>query len=518
MDDLELMELKDVFPDDEQPAYGGMPFIAMLAAAGDLIPPWWSQARDIELRRFWKNSDHLAGTVNTLRDMMVAMPVRVVARDQTIKSYVREARIYTDIVNHQTESRSNFISQGWPVGFGPFIEDFYTIDNGAFMIADGPGRGDEPLKGPPTRLIHLDGCQCWRTQNKEYPIVYTDIDGANYQLHKSRVISLVAQSTPINSMYGVGFCAVSRCINIAQNLTDIGRYKQEKMGSRPHRGILAIENNESGTKDAEVVSKALGAADEMMDNLNLTRYSRVPVVSIRGVIRLIDFASLPDGYDELESVQLGMAVLALAFGVDVRQLAFAIGVSGQTRADAEVQHLKMHGKSPGVVRAQVKQQLESKFLPPYLELIFDYQDDAQDEAAAKIRYTRAQRRELDLNTGVTDVRTEREIMMDEGEITEAQFIAMELADGRLPDGEDVMSLFQSPDYQDVLPALTATPEEIETAIQMMHAVLMSNARNNIKQQASFALAALEKLKGQQQIQPVQEMALNAEPETDSTVA
>lgn len=497
MSDNGQLITKDIFEEvDSDTAYSGTTFMAWLAAAGDLIPAWWSQARDNELRKFWKNSDHLSGTVNTLRDMMTAMPVRVIARDNSIKSHVKEAREYSRIINHLTESRSNFVTQGWASGYGPFIEDFYTIDNGAFMVAEGPGRGDEPLQDAPTKLIHLDGCECWRTQNPEYPIIYTDLDGKQYKLHKSRVISLTAQASPAASMYGVGFCAVSRCINIAQNLIDIGRFKQEKLGSRPHRGILTITSEGNPDKEAKAVSLALRATDEAMDNQGLTRYSKIPVIGLKGTLNLVDLASLPDGYNELESVQLGMTVLALAFGVDVRQLAFAIGVAGQTRADAEVQHLKMHGKSPGVVRGLVKQQIEAKFLPPYLELIFDYQDDAQDDAAAKIRLSRAERRVKDLTAAVTNIRTEREIMMEEGEITEAQFIAMELEDGRLPDGEDVLALFQSPDYQGVLPPLPASPEQIEQATQTMNAVLISNARPPIKQQASFALAALNKLRKQ----------------------
>jgi hypothetical protein len=506
------LETKEVFPPrDDDTAYGGFPFYAWLAVAGELLPAWWSQARDNELRKFWKLSDHLSGTVNTLRDMMVAMPVKVVARDNTIKSYVREAEEYTRILQNNSESRSNFTVQGWPACYGAFIEDYHTIDNGAFMVIEGPGRGDEPLQGPPTKLIHLDGCDCWRTQNPEYPIIYTDMDGARYRLHKSRVINLTPQSAPIGSMYGVGFCAVSRAVNVAQNLIDEGRYKQEKLGSRPYRGMVAIEGGDGSVREATAVSVALRGTDEVMDNQGLTRYAKLPVAAVKGAIRLLDFASLPDGFDSMTDTQLGMAVLALAFGVDMRQLAFAFGVAGQTKADAEVQHLKMRGKGPGVIIGQATQQIEAKFLPPYLRLVFDYQDDEQDKLNADIRNVRSERREKDLSLGVTDIRTEREAMVESGEITEAQFIAMELADGRTPDGEDVLALFQSPEYTEVLPPLDATPEQIEEAILTMQRVLMSNARSKIKVQASMALAALQKLKGLRMAEPM----MAAEPEPDS---
>jgi len=309
-------------------------------------------------------------------------------------------------------------------------------------------------------------------------------------------------------MYGVGFSAVSRCINIAQNLTDIGRYKQEKLGSRPKRGFIAIEGSAGHEREAKTVSKALSLADEAMDNSGFTRYSTTPVVSIKGTANLIDLASLPDGFNELESIQLGMSVLALAFGVDVRQLAFAIGVAGQTKADAEIQHLKMRGKGPGFILQQVTQQIEAKFLPPHLKLVFDYQDEEQDKLSAEIRRTRSERRVDDLGSGVTDIRTEREIMLTEGELTEAQFIALELEDGRLPDGEDVLALFDSPDFQDVLPAKDATPEEVQESIATLNRVLMTNAPPRIKEQASFALAAIKKMESRQKAeQPTQEEVL-----------
>jgi len=134
---FEKKELFDEVPDPT--TLGGMPVIAWLSAAGETVPAWWSQARDVELRKFWKQSDHLSGTVATLREMMTAIPFKVVAKNINIKSHVKLAAEYTHILNNRTESRSNFVTQGWQSGYGAFIEDYHTQDNGAFFAVEGPG-------------------------------------------------------------------------------------------------------------------------------------------------------------------------------------------------------------------------------------------------------------------------------------------------------------------------------------------------------------------------------------------
>lgn len=413
---------KEIFNDtsESDSLYGNsLSFLRFMAGASDRISPWWSQARDIELRNFWKDSDHLSGTVNTLRDMLVAIPFQVLPRDAGIRSHIRQADKWTQFLLEQTVSRSNYSSVGWGSFYGPFVEEYHTQDNGAWAAIDGPGRADGPLVGMPSRLIHLDSGQVWRTRSREYPVVFTDTDGQRYKIHRTRLINMTSMASPIAEMYGVGFSAVSRCINITQHMIDIGRYKQEKLGSRPMRALLHIAGG--GQREVKALDNLLQKYSAMLDNQGFTRYSKVPIFGSSGELTLLDFASLPDGFNELEATQLAMAVLALAFGVDSRQLAFALGVSGQTKADAEVQHLKMKGKGPGLFIQEFERQVNMKLLPAHLKLEFDYQDDEQDRSRAEIRKIRGEARKLDIESGVTTVEVERQLMVEDGEISRQQF-------------------------------------------------------------------------------------------------
>jgi hypothetical protein len=496
--------------------FGGVSLVQFLAGAGETIPAWWSGARDMSLRNFWKEGDHISGTVNTIRDMMVAIPNKVIPRDTTIKAHIKQADEFTRIILEDTVSRSSLVGRGWGSGFGPFVEDYSTQDNGAWMVVDGPGNANQPVIGSATRLIHLDSGRVWRTGSQEFPIIFTDFDGKRHTIHHSRVINLTSMPSPIIEMYGVGFCALSRAIQTAQNLIDISNYKLEKLGSRPLRAIATIENG--GMREAKALQNTFAKADVSMDNLGLRRFSKMPIFASKGTLSLLDLASLPDGFNELESVQLGMSVLALAFGVDVRQLAFAIGVAGQTKADAEVQHLKMRGKGPGLIIQEFEREINSKFLPPYLKLVFDWQDDAQDEMVAKIQETRSKTRKANLETAVTTVRVEREQMVKNNELTQQQFVELELDEGRLSDGTDVLALFESTDRKmiELLDLGVNDPRDIEAndpaiilpeikaAIADVEQLILRNRDIARSKQALAALIALENLyKGPGEIEPLQ---------------
>ena len=156
---------KEIFEEkDDLDAYGGsVSFMNYMAGAGEIIPPWWSQARDIKLRVFTKDSDHLSGTVNTLRDMLVAIPFKVVPKDMSIKSHLKQSDVWTELLLDNTFSRGNLASSGWGIGYGAFVEDYHNQDNGAFFVIEGPGKPDGPIMGMPTKII------CFLRQARHLP-------------------------------------------------------------------------------------------------------------------------------------------------------------------------------------------------------------------------------------------------------------------------------------------------------------------------------------------------------------
>jgi len=439
-------------PANEYSGRGGL--LSYMAQSGQLISPWWSRQRDIDLDRFWKQSDHLSGAKAALTAKVASVPVRVLPRDTSMKAHWKQAEQYSIRLVEESE-----FGQSWIESVSKFLEDYWLSDNGGFFEIIGGGKPDGPIEGPAMGVSHLDSLRITRTGNAEFPVIYTDVDGTRYKLHRTRVAFASDSPSGRAEMYAVGMCAGSRCVNTAQNLIDIGIYKQEKLGSRPLRAVLVGR----GIK-TEAIVDSLSIAREIMDNQALARFSKMPVIgdlSPQATLDIVNFASLPDGFDEDSSTKLGMSAIALAFGVPIRWI-WPNASTGATKADAEFQHIAGLGGGIGKALATLTMMLggdprgpshmAGKFLPPHLKLIFDFQDDEQDRTKAQIRTIRAQSRNDNIESGVYNLRIAREHALEDGDLSRSQFASIELEDGRLSDGSDVLSLFNStePDFMRML--------------------------------------------------------------------
>lgn len=497
--DLSIQERATADPED---TVGGFGF-SMMVRAGELVAPWWSPSRDRDLRAFWKKSNHLAGAMKTFISKISTMRFRVLPIDKAIKLQISMASDFEEILLNSVE-----FGAGWNVFVKKCTKDLIAADNGFFAEIIGPGDPTGPILGRAVSLAHLDSSRCQRTSSPEFPVIYRDTDGKRYKLHYTRVMYASQMPSSNADMKGVGFCSVSCCIDIAQNLQDIARYKQEKLGSRPPRVMII---GKKGITANDIFS-AFYAAEEMMDSQNLGRYSKnVVIAPKRGFseidLEILDLASFPDGFDEQQSTTLGMFTIALALGVDAREL-WPATVSGATKADAMVQHLKARGKGIGETLQTFARQINQKFLPRTLWFEFDQQDDEQDMVQAEVRDMRSIRHERDLDSGTVDIRTAREQMLDKGDLTPAQFERMELEEGRLPDGASILTLFYSEDeeiqqYFNVGDPKTMMDRDIESTLNTdIHNALEAIAhlpRDSQRSKARQALAALEFVKEERKI-------------------
>jgi len=508
----------------------GGSLLELMARANEIISPWWSRQRDQELEAFARSCDHIMSATGLLISKIVSLPVKVLPRDPSVKAHVAQADEFTIRLFEESD-----FGAGWVDTLTRWLLDFWLSDNGGFLEIIGQGEraglkavqrmsGKErresglvagPIIGMPVGIAHLDSHRCIRTGDPEYPVLYKDTDGVLYKLHTTRVAFASDLASPRAEMHGVGFCALSRCINTAQRLIDMSVYYQEKLGSRPKRGII-IARRISG----EVVQGAFRDAEEEMDNRGLRRFSMVPIIAdldSDASLELLELARLPDGFDEETSTRLGMFLIAMAWGVPIRWI-WPAAVSGATRADAEFQHTS--GLSGGLARTLriIEYMLggsewgpyhsKGKFLPPHLKLSLDVQDDWEDRQKAEIRSVRTNERKVALDTGVISVRVAREQALASGDITRAQFEQLELEDGRLPDGSDVLTLFSSTDpfIMKLLDLGFEEPlavgdhdagemlAEIEAAIIHAKAAAASAGSPTEKQKALQAIAALESLR------------------------
>lgn len=476
---------KKVAPDLSSTS-GGLGMLFMLGANASAVPPWWSRQRDVYLREMIARSDHLAGALYNMSIKLRTIPLNIQARNESITWHKKLAQEYEHSLIHLSE-----FGQGFDMTFSKWIDDYHTQDNGAFLEIIADGDRDGAIRGRVISIAHIDSANCTRTSNPIYPVIYTDPKtGSKYKLHYTRVVATSQRPSSISRMNNVGFCSVSSILNSAQNLIDIQMYKQERVGSRPAEAFIIT----GGGLDPEDVKMAMAIQESVDDNASLTKYSRAVIAGSRNIqdpkFAIHRLTELPEWFNERESTVLSMAIIAMGFGIDAREL-FPSIESGATKAEAIISHIKQRGRGPGHVLKTMEHILNSWVLPPFLVANFDYQDDTEDRASAEIRNVRAQARERDILNQITNTRIERQKMLHDGTITNSMFEDLELSDGRLPDGIDVIQLFNSNDknYSEWLGGVNDTNwEEAEKEIS----TFLINSRDEAKIiKARRALAAIK---------------------------
>jgi len=242
-------------------------------------------------------------------------------------------------------------------------------------------------------------------------------------------------------MFGVGFCSVSRCMRVAQTLVDMVRYKQERLGSRPHNQML-IGKGITGTQ----IMTAIRMAENELSNRGFSRYAATFAIGSEmtdvGVDK-IDLTHL-EPFDELTSTNLGMYVIAAAIGMDADEL-WPVSGRGSSEGDANLRRMRSRGRLPAQITQELAAQFNLKVVPPHLLFVFDFQDDEQDQQVAIIRDIRGRNRDRDLNDGAINIRAARSMMLRDRDLSTDEFEDMEIRDGRLPDGTNISILFYSSD-------------------------------------------------------------------------
>ncbi|MEI6046720.1 MAG: hypothetical protein WCS37_20410, partial [Chloroflexota bacterium] len=259
--------------------------------------------------------------------------------------------------------------------------DYSTTDNGLFIEIE---RETKSPLSKVTGLWVLDSLRCYRTGNPEYPVVYTDIDGANHSLAQHQVIAIAdtPQSNP--RWRGIGLCAASRCYKSILLMIAIERYFYEKITGQRPLGIHFV----SGMSD-----KQLEAAVEHAKNQNYAKgvqqYQGALVVALMGdtepKIATVDFASLPDRFDRAYEVSLANRRFASALGFSVDELEPQTGNALGTGAQAQVQFRRDQRKGLAALEPRLIHQLHQKVLPKSVSYTFVSRDldDSLKEADLK---------------------------------------------------------------------------------------------------------------------------------------
>lgn len=473
-----------------------------LIDTGDAIPKWWSTARDKRLYELVLGSNHLSGLAYTALTKLANIPLEFVPKDPTITSHVDRAYMWSRIVRGVSE-----IGEGLRITMKRFILDYLVTDNGGFMEVMGDGPADGPIMGAPWGLRHLDSLRCRRTGDPEYPVVFVDPanKGADkrYKLYSSRVIYMSQMPMAMTRKHGVGFGSVSRSHMLGEVLNGQLIYKLEKMGRRPSTKLFVGDGI-----PAEKMLASFMAANQMMDQLGLESFGMNVYIGGNGVS--VDAQDLNnfDPFDEETGTLMAMYASAFAWGLKIQDIWPVQG----SRSSDQISNMQSRGRLPIDFVNDLKEQMESKFCPPYIEAQFLEQDDEQEMMQANIADIRSRSVSRTAENDILDTAAQRRIMLANGELGRAEFVRQQLADGMMEDGSPVATLFYSddsivkpllelPNVSDPLYFEENDPVAVIAAIHIKMSdcyMVMSEKSVARKRRAMEAFAALDWLRGQYQ--------------------
>lgn len=257
---------------------------------------------------------------------------------------------------------------GWRQGTSITAQNYYQSDLGAVVEV-----GRLQKNGPLAAMYTVDPTKCRLTGKIDAPLHYFNAGKNNKSDWELNDYFRVASfPNPAESMNGLGYCAVSRCIELAKLLVAVFEHDSERLGSKAPKGILTINGI---TQDQWLQS--LEESTSELKTLEREYYSGVQVLATDGMtpveIKLTPLSNLPDQFDHRQFTDMIIFGYALAFGYDPREFwPVSSGALG-TATESESQHRKASSKG-GLDFALVFQENIQEELPETIEFEFEQRD------------------------------------------------------------------------------------------------------------------------------------------------
>lgn len=389
---------------------GGIDNVFFMATASDGFVPWGSRikTRDAQLRQFAPTESMFLSALGIVSARNAAFAWKIDGPERTAKKY-REILAQADF------------GQGWQAMISRITIDLSTQDSGAYIELIRAGEGPESeLIG----IASMDAARCWPTGIPEVPVLYMDQDSKWHEVPWWRVVHLLEMPATIESVPGIQYCALTRMLAAARLLRDITTYLTEKVGGRHTKAVVALRG-----VTAQDVQDAIRIAASQADSVGLTHFSLPVLVSsvdpeAQVEMKMLDLASLPDGFKIEESNKQYIAQMAMAFLTDYQEFAPLPGGGLGTSNQSQILHDKSRGKGSGLFRQIVESALNWNVLPDNLTFEFDEQDDDQDRTKAEIAGVRAANRAARLASGELDIPAARQIAYEDGDLSQEMLEAL----------------------------------------------------------------------------------------------
>jgi hypothetical protein len=273
---------------------------------------------------------------------------------------------------------------GWRPGLSVTARNFYQSDLGGLVEL---GRAAED--GPLAALYSVDPTRCHLTGQMETPLRYAGATKSENGTWKPNdYFRVTSFPSTIENMNGLGYCAVSRCLELAKMTVSVFEHDRERLGSKAPKGILTI--NGGLTMDQWLQSLEESTAE--LKTLEREYYAGVQVLvgsaSDKIEVALTSLSSLPEQFDHQTFVNLMMFGYALAFGYDPREFWPVSGGTLGTGTETESQHRKATSKGGLDFALGFQEKLQDE-LPDTIQFEFEQRDvdgDISEAAFNKAKF------------------------------------------------------------------------------------------------------------------------------------
>lgn len=335
-------------------------------------PPYKSDSRtrDAWLAAAWRSEPHLAGVLNGAvaidknRSWEITGPRRQVTRQSRM---LHASIAHPGLVGWRNYASCQSLS-------------FYTADINAVTELGREGRD-----GPVRQLWHVDPTRCSLTGDHAKPLAY-HATGEPQPWPADSFFRIASMPCTRSEFNGLGFCAVSRCIELTKLMIAVYQHDAEQVGARAPRGLLLLQNISE-----EQWRQALQARELREDNLERRYFGGVMTLATEGVdlidAKIVALSQLPQNFDQKIFVDLLMYGYALSFGYDPSEFwPVQYGALGRGE-EASIQHRKATGKG-GIDFVNGMQEAVQNVMPATTQFSFEHRDDEGDLTEAKVMQAR----------------------------------------------------------------------------------------------------------------------------------
>jgi hypothetical protein len=331
-----------------------------------------NRERDIWLQKMAKKDPILTGVLSSVVDIDKNRGWRMVGgRNQVMR--------FTDIFHNWQAAPGVF---GWRPGISHASKSFWNTDMGAVVEI-----GRATRNGPVRALYSVDPTKCKLSGDDRYPLHYYQKKSGKPLKWRSNDYARTASLIDFQDEYnGLGFSAISRCLEFLRLMVAIYEHDKEMLGSKAPRGLLLLNGIAQKQYDDAMEVRA-----ERLEGSGIDYFDAVAVLASKGTqvdAKLIALSQLPAGFNLKEWVDMVIYGYALAFGFDASEFwPVQFGALGRG-TETEIQHEKATGKGRLDFVLGFQEQVQET-LPDSLIYEFDQRDDKGDLIKAQVHQAQA---------------------------------------------------------------------------------------------------------------------------------